>query len=336
MDKVAWHIAVLFAGSALGGYYLGGYEWLRFFTYFGAWGTIGIALTALGLGWFGVQLLTFCHRKQIRSVHELYYVLCGEAFASSLSVLTHVLLLGYAGVMLAHQAENLLQELSPIWFILLFIGITFTFIIKRWDWLVTATAISLSVGFLFFVFIFGIQPHVPIPSLGYQMNVNWLIHAVLFLALHLLISLVATLPLASRAGNERTIAFGVVTGTGIFLLFTLLGQVVLLAHWHDAHASVLPVKQIIMGMLSGGHWLLALLSLVHGGLILATMLYSLAHPISTRQQLQMLPLFIVMLLTVFLFSLLSLAIPWSASVVASGATYCGLFLMGWYVWKRQA
>ncbi|MFS0917084.1 hypothetical protein [Brevibacillus sp. 179-C 1.1 NHS] len=334
MDKIAWHIAVLFAGSALGGYYLGGYEWLRFFTFFGSWGTIGIALSALGLGWFGVQLFTFCHRKQIRSLYELYYVLCGEAFASSLSVITHILLLGYAGVMLGQQAEFLLEGVSPLWFILLSIAVIF-FIINRWRWIVTATALSLSVGLLFFGVIFGSQSHVPIPNLGYQMNLNWIIHAVFFLALHFLISLATTLPLAVRAASERTVQLGAVIGATLFFLFTMLGQAILLAHWHDAHASVLPVKQILMLMMTGGDWLLAILSLAQGGVILAALLYSLAHPIATRQHLQMLPLIVVMLLTVFVFAITPLVIPWSVSVVASGATYCGMFLMGWYVWKRQ-
>ena len=88
MDKVAWQIAILFAGSALGGHYLGGYEWLRFFTYFGSWGTIGIVLASLGIGWLNLQLLGFCHRHHIRSLYELYLRLFGEAFASSLSVIT--------------------------------------------------------------------------------------------------------------------------------------------------------------------------------------------------------------------------------------------------------
>lgn len=334
MDKVAWHIAVLFAGSALGGFYLGGYEWLRFFTYFGSWGTIGIALVALGLGWFGVQLLTFCHRKQIGSLYELYYVLCGEAFASSLSVITHILLLGYTGVMLGQQANFLLEELSPLWFILLTILAIF-FIINRWRWIVTATAISLSIGLLLFGLIFSAQSHVPMPSLGYQLNVNWLIHAVFFLALHFLISLATTLPLAVRASHERTVRTGAIIGAGIFLLFTMLGQAILLAHWHDAHASVLPIKQIMVQMMTGGDWLLAILSLVHGGVIGAALLYSLTHPIVTRQHLQMLPLIVVMLLTVFVFALLTLLVPWSMSAIASAATYCGMFLMGWYVWKHQ-
>ncbi|WP_025843714.1 membrane protein [Brevibacillus agri] len=335
MDKVAWQIAILFAGSALGGHYLGGYEWLRFFTYFGSWGTIGIVLASLGIGWLNLQLLGFCHRHHIRSLYELYLRLFGEAFASSLSVITHLFLLGYVGVMLGQQSASLIAGLSPIWVLLLSLIVTISFLFKRWQWIFTGTGICLVAGLLFFGLLFLRQPHVPIPNLGYQMNGNWLIHAIFFLALHFLLTLAVLLPFAGRASQPQSLRLGLGVGTVAVSLFWLLGQAVLLSHWHDIHASLLPVKLISVQLLSGGELVFALLALIQGGVLSALLLYSLAHPVTERHQLQMAPLLLVMLLAVSLFAVLSIVLPWSVSVVASGATYYGLFLIVWFVWKRQ-
>ncbi|MGN7468789.1 hypothetical protein [Brevibacillus sp. SAFN-007a] len=335
MDKVAWQIAILFAGSALGGHYLGGYEWLRFFTYFGSWGTIGIVLAGVGLGWLSFQLLGFCHRHQISSLYELSLRLFGEAFASSLSALTHLFLLGYVGVMLGQQSAPLIEGLSPVWVLLLSLLVAIFFLFKRWKWIVTGTGACLAAGLLFFGLLFLRQPHVPIPDFGYQMNGNWLLHAIFFLALHFLLTLAVLLPIAGRASQPLSLRLGLGVGTAVVSLFWLLGQAVLLSHWHDIHASLWPVKLISVQLLPAGGLVFALLGLLQGGVLSALLLYSLAHPVTQRHQLQMAPLLLVMLLVVGLFAFLAMALPWSVSVVASGATYCGLLLLACFVWKRQ-
>lgn len=335
MDKVAWQIAILFAGAALGGPYLGGYEWLRFFTYFGSWGTIGIVLVSLGIAWLSFQLLGFCHRQQISSLYELYLHLFGEAFASSLSVITHLFLLAYVGVMLGQQSAHLIAGLSPIWVLLLSLIVTTSFLYKRWNWIVTGTGFCLVTGLLFFGLLFLLQPHVPIPDLGYQMNGNWLIHAVSFLALHFLLILAVLLPVSGRASKAHSLRMGLGVGTALVLFFLLLGQAVLLSHWHDIHASPLPMRLISVQLLPTGGAVFALLALIQGGVLSALLLYSLAHPVTERHQLQWTPLLLVMLLAVSLFAFLAIWLPWSVSVVASGTTYCGLVLIGWFVWRRQ-
>jgi len=336
MDKAAWQIAIVFAGSALGGTYLGGYEWLRFFTYFGSWGTIGIVLVSLGMGWLGYSLLTLCHRIGARSIYDLYLYLFGEAIASTLSVVTHFLLIAYVGVTISQMASNLIQGLSPIWFILLSILLSVVFILRSWKWIVSGLGISLAIGFLLFGLIFIEQFHVPIPGLGYQMNLNWLIHSLFYLASHTLLCIVVTIPLAARTGSEYTLWRGVGIGTGFFFLTTLLGQAILLAYWHDVHASALPTKQILLQLIPMGDWLLAMLSLAHGGLMIATLTYALAAPVAQRNELQLAPLVLVILVTLLLVALVPLAIPWSTTVIASAATYCGMLVLGRYIWKRQS
>lgn len=336
MDKGAWQIAVLFAGAALGGTYLGGYEWLRFFAYFGSWGTIGIVLASLGLGWCSYSVLAICHRVGIRSLHDLYLHWFGESIAPSLSVLTHLFLLAYTGVITGQHAVQLADG-SLVWLFLLFpVVVAVVFLVRGWERIVSGTAFSLAAGLLFFGLLFIEQQHVPIPHLGYQMNVNWIIHAVFYIGLHFLLCLVMTMPFARHAAGEHSIRIGVFAGTLFFFLVAMLGQAILLAYWHDIHASPLPVKQVLMQLLPFGDWVLALLSLIQGGIVFAALLYALATPVAERHDIQLSPLIFVMMTTSIFFSLLSLALPWSVSLVASGATYCGLLLFIRMIWKRQA
>lgn len=335
MDKGSWQIAVLFVGAALGGTYLGGYEWLRFFAYFGSWGTIGVALTSIGLGWFGYSVLAVCHRYGLRSLHDLYLHWFGEAIAPSLSALTHFFLLAYAGTLTGQQAIQWTGDASVWLFILLPFLVASFFLIRGWKLILSGTGFSLAAGLLVFVLIFIEQRHVPIPHLGYQMNLNWIIHAVFYLGLHFLLCLVMTIPLVGRSAHAHTIRLGVGAGALFFFIIAMLGQAILLAYWHDVHASPLPIKQILIQLLPIGDWVLALLSLVHGGIMMALLVYSLAVPVAVRHDLQLMPLILVMLAIILLFALLPLALPWSISLMASGATYCGMLLLIRFIWKRQ-
>lgn len=335
MDKSAQQIAVLFAGAALGGTYLGGYEWLRFFAYFGSWGTIGAVLASVGLGWFGYSVLDICRRVGIRSLHELFLYWFGEAFGPSLSVLSHIFILAYAGVVTGQHATQFSEGAPGLLFVLLPIVVAIIWLNKGWNWILAGTAISVATGFLLFGLIFMEQHHVPIPNLGYQMNLNWIIHAILYLGLHFLLCLALTIPFAASAANRQAIRTGVYLGTLAFFVLLMTGQAILLAHWHDVHASSAPVKLILQQLIPMGDWLLAVLSLIHGGIVIAAILYALALPIVERHDLQLLPMLLVMLATLLLFALLPMAVSWSVSVIVSGATYCGLSLLIRYIWKRQ-
>lgn len=327
MDKHTWQIAVLFAGAAVGGTYLSGYEWLRFFAYFGAWGMIGILLTGLGLAWFGSTVLSFCHRHQIGSLHDLYRIWFAEALAPGLSVLTHIVLLGYAGVVAGHDVMQLTGGAVSWLLLLITLLVAVLFLLFGWKLLVSGTAISLTAGFLLFALLFLEQRHVPIPSLGYQSNGFWVVQALSYLSLHFLLGLVVTIPLASRAAGERAIRLGVYLGSLCFFAFALLGHVMLLAYWHEVNTSPTPVGTILAQLWPLGSWLHALLSLVHAAVILATLIYALALPVSVRHDLQLLPLVLVSFGSILLFALLATTLPWSLGLFAAGATYSGVLLL---------
>ncbi|MFD2371920.1 hypothetical protein ACFSO0_18500 [Brevibacillus sp. GCM10020057] len=335
MNKGAWQIAVLFAGGALGGTYLGGYEWLRFFAYFGSWGTIGAALVSIALGWLGYTALIVCHRSGIRSLHELFLHWFGEAIGPSLSVLSHLFLLAYAGVITGQYAAQLADGAAALLYVLLPVLIAVVCLRKSWSWVLPGLAIFLVLGSLVYGSIFIEQHHVPIPSLGYQMNLNWLVHAVLYTGLHFLLCLALTIPFASTVESPQPIRLGIGAGSLFFFLVLLTGQAVLLSYWHDVLASEVPVKLILTQLLPIGGWLHTILALVHGGVVIAALVLALASPIAERHDLHLLPLIAVMLFYLALCALLPLVLTWSVSAIVSGTTYCGLCLIICYIWKRQ-
>lgn len=335
MDKSAWQIAVLFAGAALGVTYLGGYEWLRFFSYFGSWGTIGIALASLGLGWFGYSALAVCHRFGYRSLHDLLLHWFGESIAPTLSALIHFFLLAYVGAMLGQQASQIGSGTFAWMFLLSPVLLAIFFLIRGSRLILFGTAVLLAAGLLLFALVFLEQRHVPIPHLGYQMNVNWILHTGFYVATHFLLCLILTLPLAWRSPQLKAIRQGVLAGTSLFFLVAMLGHAILLAYWHDVHASQAPFRLVLLSLSGLGDWIQAIFTLFHGGILLAASVYALASPVSVRHDLAFWPLVIVMLAAVLLLSAVTLLLPWSFSLLASGATYCGLLLLIRFIWKRQ-
>lgn len=335
MDRSAWRIAVLFAGAALGGSYFSGYEWLRFFAYYGSWGTIGLVAASIGLGWTGCRVLVTCHREGVRTLHDLLWKWFGPQLAPVLSVLIHLSLLAYAGASAGMQAA---QHAAGSWswlFVLAPLLLAVVFVAQGWTAILRGTAASLAAGLLLLAFVFAEQRHVPIPSLGYQLNFLWLIQAVLYLSLHFLVCLVVVLPLATRAPRESTIRVGVMAGTLFFFFATLLGQAILLAYWHDVHSAALPLKQILTSLLPFADLLHLLLALGHAGLILGALVYAMAVPVAVRHDLHMGPLLLAMLAGASLFSLLPLVSGTAAHLAASSATYCGLLLLGRLLWKDR-
>ncbi|REK62375.1 MAG: hypothetical protein DF221_13860 [Brevibacillus sp.] len=335
MDRSAWRIAVLFAGAALGGSYFSGNEWLRFFAYFGSWGTIGLAAASIGLGWIGCRVLVSCHRQGVRTLHDLLLHWFGPTFAPTFSVLIHLSLLAYAGATAGMQA---MQHMAGAWswlFVLAPLLLAVVVVSQGWTTILRGTAASLAAGLLMLGFVFAEQRHVPIPSLGYQFNALWLIQAVLYLSLHLLVCLVVVLPLATRAPRQSTIRAGVLAGTLFFFFASLLGQAILLAHWHDVHSAALPLAHILASLMPFADLLHLLLALGHAGLILGALVYAMAVPVAVRHDLHMGPLLLAMLAGAGLFALLPLVSVTAANLAASSATYCGLLLLGRLLWKGR-
>jgi uncharacterized membrane protein YkvI len=334
MNRGAWRIALLFSAAALGGTYLSGYEWLRFFASFGSWGAIGISLTSIALGGFCYALLRYSEANAVSSLHDLYLRLFGPKLAPSFSVITHLILLAYTGTVIGQQALQHADGKHALWFIAVPCLLAFMLARQGLRTLVRGSAAVLASGLLLIVGILAEQPHVPFPSLLYQPNAYWAIYACLYIVLHVLPCTVVLLPLLSRGQDAQTIRLGVGIGALLFFLATMLGHAVLLAYWHEINTSAWPLRDILSHLLPFGAWVHSAVALAHSSLVLACFYYGMTVPVAERYELQLTPMFLVMLLTTFLFSLPALWNEGFAFLAVSAATYSGLMLLVRYCWKR--
>ncbi len=333
MSTGAWRIAVLFTAIALGSAYVNGYEWLRFFSLFGSWGTIGIVLTSIGLSWFTYTVLRYCHQAGVTSLHQLFVNLIGPKLAPSLSVFTHVILLAYMGAVIGQQAVQFADSRYALLIVFALSVAAFWLARQGMRQIVQVAMISITAGLLLIGLIFTEQRHVPIPSLSYQLNGYWAFAACYYLALHLLLSLAALLPLASRTPGMASVRLGIAAGGFLFFMMTLLGHAVLLAYWHEINTSSLPLRDIVSMLFPSGSWMHALVSLGHSGIVLAAVYYGLAVPVVERYDLQLTPMLLVMWISTIVFAMFPL---WNQAFTFypyTAATYCGMFILAVFIWK---
>jgi uncharacterized membrane protein YkvI len=335
MNNGAWRIALLFSANSLGAAYLSGYEWLRFFSAYGSWGTIGIVLTGVGLTWFTYTMLRLCLQNGWSSLHEWFVHLIGPKLAPSFSVISHIVLLAHLGTVVGLQA---VQYGSGRYAVLLLSALCLTaFWLARsgMSHIVRAVLLFGALGLLLVGWMFTVQRHVPIPSLFYQLTGSWLISASYYLALHVLLSLAVLLPLVSRTTDLSTLRWGMGMGGVFFFLVTMLGHAVLLANWHEINTSAQPVREILGSLLPYAAPLHAAVSLGHSCIVLAALFYGLSAPVVDRYELQLTPMLFVMLLVAALSGLLSLWIAAIHIFAYTAATYCGMFLLAMYCWKHK-
>lgn len=327
MKTGTWQIALLFSASALGGTYLSGYEWLRFFSHFGSWGTIGIILTSACLTWLGYRIVVICQANGATSLQDFLGLLFGSRTSPTLTFLTYAILLAYAGTIVGQQVYHF--DAGGFSWILILIPFLFSFLLVQQGIIriMHVACVSLTAGLLFLAILFTQQLHIPIPSFSYQLNGMWLGYACFYLSLHFLLMLTIIIPLTARLPDPGSTRMGIWIGGAIFFLLTLLGHVVLLAYWHEINTSTQPLREVIVLLLPYGSYFYAFFSFVHVIVILACLFYGLTVPLVERYQLQQTPMLLVFILASMLFSYLPLWSEIYSYLIFSGATYIGMFLL---------
>lgn len=294
MNRTAWQIAVYTAASALGGTYLFGGEWLRFFSFFGTWGTIGLVLVSLGFVWLTAKVLLVIRETGLQSHRQFLTGLFGEKTASSLSFSLALLLLLYAGSLLQEQAKAMqsVVSLSMTAGILVVAALTFLLLRIRDSTIFTCSTVSIAGSLVLLGTVFSLQHYVPFPPLSYQLNISWLWHAIFFVCLHVLFLISAFLPDRSTERNNTSrsvIYLGAALGGLVFLVISLIGHFAILAHWHDAHSLTHPLLGILA---TRSPWLLypyLLAALWQVSLLASLLIRSISQPLLTAYELRSLP-----------------------------------------------
>ncbi|GFN33876.1 YkvI family membrane protein [Paenibacillus xylaniclasticus] len=102
-------IAFTYMGTVVGAGFATGQEILQFFTRFGYWGSLTIALSTFLFIWLGAKMMIISSDIQAGSYEDLNKTLFGERFGSWISMFMMLILLGVTAVMLA-GAGSIFEE----------------------------------------------------------------------------------------------------------------------------------------------------------------------------------------------------------------------------------
>ncbi|MGE5702205.1 MAG: hypothetical protein ACM32O_06725 [Clostridia bacterium] len=301
MNRTAWRIAILSAASALGGTYLFGGEWLRFFSFFGTWGTIGILLVSLAISWITSTVLLLLNRALIHSHVQLFALLFGEKAAPTMSFLFALCLLLQVGTAFNQQSLAITASLGLPYAASILLLAVATFLLVRLDGapLLKNAGIALAAGALILIVLFFVQHHVPMPSLSYQLGTSWLWHAMFFVCLHALFLMAVFLPdqqIQEGVMDRSSILFGSIAGGFIFLVITLFGHFAILAHWHDAHSFDQPLYAIVKGLSPILIVPFLFASLLQATFLCSVIVRSIGHPLIHTHDLRSVPVHLLFLL----------------------------------------
>lgn len=335
MNRTVWQIAAIYSASALGVSYLVGAEWLRFFSFYGIWGIIGIAVATLGLTWLIDQSIRLAVSRQIPSLDRFLAFLFGEKAAPTVTFLIYMLVLVYAGVSIGEVASMWTRDVTAT--LILLIGIcaaAFLLLRVRQTRLIFFAMLLIVAAASLLIVLFLLQPHVPLPSLAYQSNGNWLLYTSFYVAFHYVFLLVILFAQIGRSPNLPKLRSGIWLGGFLLLLIISLGNITILAHWHEVNASDQPITLILAHFMSGsqyGVWVHSLLQLL---LLIAFCVYGLTAPLAEKHDLRHAPLYLLFTAVALIFSPLPFFSEWYSMIVYAITTYTGMVLLLRFLWKR--
>lgn len=336
MNKTVWQIAALYAASALGVAYVGGAEWLRFFSFHGTWGLIGVVLATFGLTWFTAKTMRLALRHGVTSLGSFLTFVIGKKAAPSVTFLLYLLVLVYAGLSVGETALIQADHGLLAFFIMAAICAAALLLLRAGQARRSTVALLLYlIALLTLVLLYALQPLVTLPSLAYQLNANWLLYACFYIAFHYVFLLVILFGQLDEWTDPASLQKGIWCGGFLLFLLVILGNLTLLAHWHEAHASSQPLLLILSLFMKGGAyggWGHALLQQV---LLLAFWLYGLAAPLARKYELRLSPLCLLFTVASLLFAFLPSISAWYSMIHYAITTYCGLTLLFLFLWKTR-
>lgn len=256
-------MAAMFAFSLLGASFLSGYELLRYFTYYGMWGTLGLLATIYLLLQLGLVFTGILRREQISHLHELLVWLTGPVMAPTVTFLLYLGVFLYAGTAISQQLSGLTTGgvwLSALAAVLCFVVVSWL-MRSGWPNLVTLSLAAVIAGLIGCLLLYAPQQVLILPSFKYQLQSAWLWQAVVYFGLHLVLMMIFLFPLTNAASSERRLRNSIWAGGAMFAVITLLTHFSILKYWHDVHDQTFPVMQIAAQLFPGAEFVYTFISL---------------------------------------------------------------------------
>jgi len=239
-------IAATYIGTIVGAGFASGQEILAFFTSYGPWGTLGIALAAFLFMWLGYKMMWLSCLMKTPSYESFNQKLFGPTMGRAINLLVFFTLFGVTTVMLA-GAGSVLEEQFHLPYV---VGTSLTALLgfavlrQGLDRLLTVNSIIVPSMLLFSCLILttgSIQTPLPAhPPATY----GFLWKAVLYVSFNLAMAQSVLIPIGYTIREPRVLKRAAVLG-GISLgLMLLITHAVMLSNWNDVRLMDIPIVYI--------------------------------------------------------------------------------------------
>lgn len=249
---LASRIGFTYIGTVVGAGFASGQEILQFFTLFGEQGLWGVLVATVLFAWLGTRMMCLGCRLQARSYEEFNQFLFGERWGPMMTALISVMLLGVTSAMMSGTGALFAEQLG----LSFHAGVVFTallsffFIVRGMDGLLSVNSLVVPLMFLFIVLVAGHVWHsgdltsvialIPSPEPS-----NWLSSAFVYVSFNLVLTQAVLVPLGAEIADERTIKLGGwIGGIGLgIMLFAC--NLALQLHWQEVAQLEIPMGYVI-------------------------------------------------------------------------------------------
>ncbi len=324
-------IAFTYMGTIVGAGFATGQEILQFFTRYGTPAAVTIAVASFLFVKLGTKLMLLAHDRQTASFEQLNGYLFGERAGTLISWFLMVVLFGVTSVMLAGAGSVFMEHLGLHYQAGLLITLLLTFIILRrgMDAILAVNSIVVPMMILFTLIIVGMTVYSPGVGQWLDLSSNaplWRVYVSPFIytAFNLALAQAVLVPIGAEIQDRKAIERGgMLGGIGIGCML-LAGHFALSAQMPGVEQYEIPMGMLVHPL---GQWLQLSYVLLIFCEIFTTFIanvYGLTRQLSSRTQMNVISLHMLVLLGCFVISQLGFS-------MLLGTLYplFGVVSMGW-------
>ncbi len=239
-------IAATYIGTIVGAGFASGQEILAFFTSYGHWGTLGIAIATGLFVWLGYKMMWLAHCMKTPSYESFNQRLFGPTIGRAINLLVFLTLFGVTTVMLA-GAGSILEEQFHLPYVA---GTSITaligfFVLRQGlDRLLTVNSIVVPSMLLFscLILITG-NANSPLP-VSPPTTYEFLWKAVLYVSFNLAMAQSVLIPIGHAIREPRVLKRAAVVGGVSLGLMLLIAHAAMLSNWDDVRFMDIPIVYI--------------------------------------------------------------------------------------------
>ncbi|UFJ42666.1 hypothetical protein LOK74_09310 [Brevibacillus humidisoli] len=240
-------VAATYIGTIVGAGFASGQEILAFFTSYGVWGTVGIALTTGLFMWLGYKMMRIAREIGSPSYESFNKAMFGPLFGRVINLIVFITLLGVTTVMLAGSGAIYEEQfrLPYLIGILATIGLGMIALNKGLDRLLVVNSIVVPSMLLFSCLILFSSPATsPVMPEELPTQYGFIWESILYVSFNLAMAQSVLIPMGYQIKNVQVLKNGAIIG-GLGLGFMLIvAHIAMLSHWNDVRLMDIPMAFI--------------------------------------------------------------------------------------------